>query len=122
MFLQLFHSFYLFLFLGALVHAAPKILIAGDSTAADYSKSSVLQGWGTYLGDYTAIKVVNKAKNGRSTRSFIAEGLWSQLLAMTSPGDFIVIEMGHNDVSMKENAVECDADVVRSKMTLETQT
>jgi rhamnogalacturonan acetylesterase len=79
--------------------AAPKILICSDSTTAEYNSSSPLQGWGHFLGEYVSIPVVNKAKNGRSTRSFIREGLWSQLLAMSSPGDFVVIEMGHNDVS-----------------------
>lgn len=41
--------------------------------------------------------VNNLAKNGRSTRSFINEGLWSALLSATRAGDFVVIEMGHND-------------------------
>lgn len=39
----------------------------------------------------------NLARNGRSTRSFINEGLWSSLLSATNKGDFILIEMGHND-------------------------
>ena len=78
--------------------AGPKILICSDSTTADYNSSGQLQGWGHFLGEYVTVPVVNKAKNGRSTRSFIREGLWTQLLALSSPGDFIVIEMGHNDV------------------------
>jgi len=68
------------------------------------------------------IKVVNKAKNGRSTRSFIAEGLWSSLLAMASPGDFVVIEMGHNDVSSSNSVIGCNADLTPSKMIRETPT
>jgi rhamnogalacturonan acetylesterase len=43
------------------------------------------------------LTVSNLAKNGRSTRSFINEGLWSTLLANTAKGDFVIIEMGHND-------------------------
>lgn len=103
---QFIHSFCLLLFFTSLAQAAPKILIAGDSTAADYAKSSPLQGWGTYLGDYMTIKVINKARNGRSTRSFIAEGLWSQLLAMTTPEDFVIIEMGHNDVRLQAAIID----------------
>jgi rhamnogalacturonan acetylesterase len=48
-------------------------------------------------GKYLSITVINLAKNGRSTRSFINEGLWKSLLAQTQPGDFVLIEMGHND-------------------------
>lgn len=39
----------------------------------------------------------NLAVNGRSTRSFINEGKWTSLLASTNAGDFVIIEMGHND-------------------------
>jgi rhamnogalacturonan acetylesterase len=41
--------------------------------------------------------VSNLARNGRSTRSFINEGLWATLLASTNAGDYVIIEMGHND-------------------------
>src|ERR1700761_4315906 len=93
------------------VLAAPKILICSDSTTADYNASSPLQGWGHFLGEYMAVPVINKARNGRSTRSFIRETLWSQLLDLSSPGDFIVVEMGHNDVSQKA----CRASTLQSK-------
>jgi rhamnogalacturonan acetylesterase len=41
--------------------------------------------------------VNNLAVNGRSTRSYINQGLWKSLLASTTAGDFVIIEMGHND-------------------------
>lgn len=53
--------------------------------------------WGYYIGGYLTISVNNLARNGRSTRSFINEGLWTSLLSATNAGDFVVIEMGHND-------------------------
>jgi len=84
--------------LATAVLAAPKILICSDSTTANYKTSDALQGWGYYLGDYMSIRVINLAKNGRSTRSFIREGLWKTLLSQTQAGDFVIIEMGHNDV------------------------
>jgi rhamnogalacturonan acetylesterase len=89
------------LLLWSLASAQPKILICSDSTTANYSStdSNSLQGWGYFLHDYMSIPVINLAKNGRSTRSFIREGLWKDLLARTSVGDFVVIEMGHNDVT-----------------------
>ena len=39
----------------------------------------------------------NQARNGRSTRSFINEGLWATLINGVAKDDFVVIEMGHND-------------------------
>jgi len=78
------------------VSAYPKLLIAGDSTTANYD-GGPLQGWGFYINQYVNLSVSNLAKNGRSTRSFRNEGLWASLLPQAAPGDFIVIEMGHND-------------------------
>jgi rhamnogalacturonan acetylesterase len=86
--------------LAAMASAAPKLLICGDSTTANYNTTGALQGWGFFIHDYLSIPVINLAKNGRSTRSFIREGLWKHLLDQTSPGDFVVIEMGHNDVGI----------------------
>ena len=56
------------------------------------------------------IPVNNLAKNGRSTRSFINEGLWAQLLDATSAGDFVIIEMGHNDDGDPTDATSTSAD------------
>jgi rhamnogalacturonan acetylesterase len=78
------------------VSAYPKLLIAGDSTTANY-EGGPLQGWGYFINQYVNLSVFNLAKNGRSTRSFRNEGLWRNLLSLASPGDFVIIEMGHND-------------------------
>ncbi|KAK6089109.1 rhamnogalacturonan acetylesterase [Seiridium cupressi] len=83
--------------LAGVVVAAPQLLICSDSTTANYDVLSALQGWGYYIDDYMTISVSNLAKNGRSTRSFINEGLWASLLSSTNSGDFVLIEMGHND-------------------------
>ena len=40
---------------------------------------------------------MNRARGGRSSRTFIAEGLWDKLLADVKPGDIVLIEFGHND-------------------------
>ncbi|CRK26034.1 hypothetical protein BN1708_004093 [Verticillium longisporum] len=77
--------------------ATTKILISSDSTTANYATGNALQGWGYYLNTYTTLDVRNLARNGRSTRSFINEGSWSSLLASTAQGDYVLIEMGHND-------------------------
>jgi len=56
-------------------------------------------GWGQLLPKFfkdTAV-IVNHAANGRSTRSFITEGRWQTLLDALRPGDWVIIQFGHND-------------------------
>lgn len=77
----------------------PTLFIAGDSTAAA-GKGGYQQGWGVPfkgLFDPTKLAVVNRARGGRSSRTFITEGLWDQLVAEIQPGDIVVIQFGHND-------------------------
>ncbi|RDI78615.1 hypothetical protein Vi05172_g11433 [Venturia inaequalis] len=76
---------------------SPKLLICSDSTTCNYAASRGLQGWGFHIPAYLSIPVLNLALGGRSTRSFIAEGRWDELLDKTAAGDFVLIEMGHND-------------------------
>lgn len=77
-----------------------KIFIAGDSTASiKEPKTFPENGWGmpfVYFWDQR-VTVVNKAKNGRSTRSFREEGLWDQILNEGVVGDYVFIQFGHND-------------------------
>lgn len=78
--------------------ALPTLFIAGDSTAAPGSASSL--GWGVPFADYfdpAKINVVNLARGGRSSRTFITEGLWDKLLAQVKAGDTGLIQFGHND-------------------------
>jgi len=77
----------------------PTIFIAGDSTAAR-GAGDRQQGWGEPFASYfdpTKINVVNLARGGRSSRTFITEGLWDQLLAQVKTGDTVLIQFGHND-------------------------
>lgn len=77
-----------------------RILIASDSTAANYGPSSYPQmGWGMVLKCSLdpRVEVVNLARGGRSTKTFIEEGLWDALLAQLKPGDTVLIQFGHND-------------------------
>ncbi len=77
-----------------------KVWLIGDSTAANKEiKAFPETGWGmpfTYFFDST-VKVDNRAKNGRSTKSFIAEGLWQPVLDNLHEGDYVLIQFGHND-------------------------
>jgi lysophospholipase L1-like esterase len=47
--------------------------------------------------DPTRVNVVNRARGGRSSRTFVTEGLWDQLMASVKPGDIVLIQFGHND-------------------------
>lgn len=78
------------------------IFIIGDSTAAkkDLSKGSPERGWGMALQCYfdsAFIRVDNHAVNGRSSKTFIDEGRWDKVLAAMKPGDYVIIQFGHND-------------------------
>jgi len=76
----------------------PTLFIVGDSTVKNGTKGQ--QGWGdpiAALFDKTKIKVENHAIGGRSSRTFQTEGRWDKILAAAKPGDFVLIQMGHND-------------------------
>ena len=76
------------------------IFLAGDSTMSiKETKAYPETGWGMpfkYFWD-SSVSVINKAQNGRSTKSFIAEGLWKSIVANAEGGDLILIQFGHND-------------------------
>lgn len=80
---------------------APKLRLVGDSTMADKPTMppNPEHGWGQLLPRFFSdpARVVNYALNGRSTKSFIDEGHWARMLAALQPGDFVIIEFGHND-------------------------
>ncbi len=77
-----------------------KIYLIGDSTMADKSvKAYPETGWGMpfhYFFNKNAI-VDNTAQNGRSTRTFIEEGRWKAVYDALKPGDYVLIQFGHND-------------------------
>lgn len=77
-----------------------KIFLAGDSTISIKEKRYYPEtGWGmpfVHFWDST-VTVVNKAKNGRSTKTFINEGLWKAIIDEAMEGDYVFIQFGHND-------------------------
>jgi lysophospholipase L1-like esterase len=77
----------------------PTIWVAGDSTAAR-DTGGTKQGWAVPFADYfdpSRINVVNRARGGRSSRTFMTEGLWDLLIAEVKPRDIVLIQFGHND-------------------------
>ena len=82
-----------------------KIFMAGDSTMSiKETKAYPETGWGmpfVYFFDTTVV-VENRARNGRSTRTFIEEGLWQKLITDVREGDYVFIQFGHNDESKEK--------------------
>lgn len=78
------------------------IYMAGDSTMAFKPKTEHPErGWGMLLPEFFDDKVVidNHARNGRSSKSFMTEGLWKNIMDKVQRGDYVVIQFGHNDSS-----------------------
>ena len=80
----------------------PTLYIIGDSTVrnGDGSGSNLQWGWGSLIAPYfdtTTISVRNHAIGGRSSRTFINEGRWQRILDELKPGDFVIMQFGHND-------------------------
>ncbi|UNK48608.1 rhamnogalacturonan acetylesterase [Lysobacter sp. S4-A87] len=82
------------------------IHLAGDSTMAEkLPEKRPETGWGEFLAARFkpgTVLVDNRAKNGRSTRTFIEEGRWQALLDATRAGDVVLIQFGHNDQSVEK--------------------
>ncbi|KFC21629.1 rhamnogalacturonan acetylesterase [Chryseobacterium sp. FH1] len=100
------------------------IFLAGDSTLTDYSLESNYQekrypqqGWGGVFQEFFVadslktlkspalaknVLVVDKAKGGRSTRTFFQEGRWRYIFENLKQKDWVLIQFGHNDESVKK--------------------
>lgn len=77
------------------------VFMIGDSTMANKDTTGDKQerGWGMVLQQYfkRGVVVDNHAVNGRSSKSFIDEGRWQKVLDKIKPGDYVIIQFGHND-------------------------
>jgi lysophospholipase L1-like esterase len=85
----------------------PTIYGIGDSTMANKTKPEVNpeRGWGQMLPLFfnDNITIDNRALNGRSTRSFIDEKHWDDILKTLKKGDYVFIQFGHNDQKEKDS-------------------
>jgi rhamnogalacturonan acetylesterase len=76
--------------------ALPTVFIVGDSTA----RNGAELGWADHFASFfdpSRINVANRAVAGRSSRTFLNEGKWAAVLAEMKPGDYLLLQMGHND-------------------------
>jgi lysophospholipase L1-like esterase len=82
----------------------PTLWLVGDSTVKVGTAQQ--QGWGDPLREFFDLKqinVENRARGGRSSRTFITEGLWDNVLRDAKPGDWVLIQFGHNDGAAPED-------------------
>lgn len=100
------------------------LYMAGDSTVADYRLDSdyttrryPITGWGQVFQHYVSganlkalsglikadsVRVDDRAKGGRSTRTFFEEGRWAAIYKALKPGDMVLIQFGHNDAAKEK--------------------
>ena len=86
----------------------PAIYLIGDSTVED--NQPPFRGWGWALPKYVraGVTVKNHALSGRSSRSFLEEGLFEPVEREISAGDLLLIQFGHNDEKDDERHTDPD--------------
>lgn len=86
----------------------PALHLVGDSTMADkpLDPPNPERGWGQMLRERAKEpeRIVNHAVNGRSSKNFQDQGRWAHLLGQLQPGDFVLIQFGHNDAKIEDPA------------------
>ena len=88
-----------------------RVFLCGDSTIAPKlpidarNAVSPETGWGMPFTTYftPAVEVQNHAVNGRSTKSFLTEGRWAKVINQVRPGDWVLIQFGHNDQKISDS-------------------
>jgi len=81
------------------------IYLIGDSTVCTQPDSQApVTGWGTPFAVFfnPTVKVENHAKGGRSTRTFLSEDRWNPIFTKINPGDYVIMQFGHNDEAKEE--------------------
>lgn len=83
------------------------VFMIGDSTMANkpLGKENQERGWGQMLPLYFegALRIDNHAVNGRSSKSFISEGSWDKVMELIKPGDYLIVQFGHNDEKSQDS-------------------
>jgi lysophospholipase L1-like esterase len=108
----------------------PRLILIGDSTVKNGQGrgDGGLWGWGQVIDkhfDTSLIDIENHAIGGRSSRTFLTEGRWDRALERLRPGDFVIMQFGHNDggdkfkgdrprASLKGNGDESERGIVEA--------
>lgn len=79
-----------------------RIFLCGDSTGKNEdSNPNGMWGWGSQaytIFDESKCTFINCAKAGRSTRTYLNENRWEEVYRTLRPGDYVLIQFGHNDI------------------------
>lgn len=97
----------LFIILSAFRQQKSTLYIIGDSTVHNTNQEQ--WGWGTLITSYfdtTRINISNNAVAGRSSRTFTTEKRWEKVAALLKPGDFVMMQFGHNDGSYPDTTAK----------------
>lgn len=82
------------------------IHLLGDSTVKSYTyEEAIMSGWGQIFCDFfslESVNIVNYSMGGRSVKSMYQEGRFNRVLLNGKPGDYLLIQSGHNDESTGE--------------------
>lgn len=85
------------------------VWLVGDSTMCTQPLDrSPVTGWGTPFAGFfdSTVTVLNRARGGRSTRTFISEGRWKNVADSMQEGDYVLIQFGHNDEAKEPQYAE----------------
>ncbi|HUS03031.1 MAG TPA: rhamnogalacturonan acetylesterase [Chitinophagaceae bacterium] len=77
-----------------------KVYLIGDSTMCYYEpQSGPITGWGMPFANFfdNSVTIDNRARGGRSTRTFISENRWQPVADSLQEGDYVLMQFGHND-------------------------
>lgn len=99
-------------FISWISNEEPRIFLVGDSTMADKPLiGNPERGWGQMIPSFCkdGVSIENHARNGRSTKSFIREGRWNAVVERLRPGDYVLIQFGHNDAKKEDSTRFADA-------------
>jgi rhamnogalacturonan acetylesterase len=92
----------------------PTVYIIGDSTVRNSNRPQC--GWGEMFYNFidtNKIRISNQAIAGRSTRTFIKEKRWDKVLETLKPGDFVIMQFGHNEGSRPDTSRAGNRGVLR---------
>lgn len=81
------------------------VYLIGDSTMCLYEiNRTPLTGWGMPFASFfdSTVVIDNRARGGRSTRTFISENRWQPIADSLQEGDYVLIQFGHNDEAKEE--------------------
>jgi lysophospholipase L1-like esterase len=82
-----------------------RVYLIGDSTMCLYEpQRGPITGWGMPFATFfdSSVVIDNRAKGGRSTRTFLGENLWQPVADSLQEGDYVLIQFGHNDEAKEE--------------------